>query len=117
MPQPSVIILRRYVRPPSGRSVALSRRGLLPREHGPAVPLILSVADVPLGAPVFVAGGNIRRLVAAQDTGGAIRGPGRGDLFRGWGPEAGKRAGNLREPVRMWVLMPRANALVADGSR
>ncbi|WP_314282250.1 murein transglycosylase A [Roseomonas gilardii] len=72
---------------------------------------------VPLGAPVFVAGGGIRRLVAAQDTGGAIRGPGRGDLFRGWGPEAGKRAGNLREPVRMWVLMPRANALVADGSR
>ena len=35
-----------------GEIVALSRRGFLPREHGPAVPLILSVADVPLGAPV-----------------------------------------------------------------
>lgn len=32
MPQPSVIILRRYVRPPSGRSVALSRRGVLRRD-------------------------------------------------------------------------------------
>lgn len=35
-----------------GEIVALSRRGLLPREHGPAMPMILSVADVPLGAPV-----------------------------------------------------------------
>lgn len=32
MQQPSVIILRRYVRPPMGRSVALSRRGVLRRD-------------------------------------------------------------------------------------
>ena len=76
-------------------------------------------AVVPLGAPVFVSsvggGGTIfRRLLAAQDTGGAIRGPGRGDLFRGWGPEAGARAGNVRNPIRMWVLLPRpASHLVA----
>ncbi len=69
-------------------------------------------AAVPLGAPVFISTvgggpGAVRRLLAAQDTGGAIRGPGRADLFRGWGPEAGARAGNVRNPIRMWVLLPR----------
>jgi membrane-bound lytic murein transglycosylase A len=74
-------------------------------------------AFVPLGAPVFIAtrdpaeGGSgappLRRLVVAQDTGGAIRGPARGDLFMGWGPEAGDRAGRMREPVEMFVLLPR----------
>ncbi|MFT8244024.1 murein transglycosylase A [Roseomonas sp. BN140053] len=82
-------------------------------------------AVVPLGAPVFVAdadpqpgrpaGERFRRLLAAQDTGGAIRGPGRGDLFRGWGHEAGERAGNVREPVRMWVLLPRSAAAMLAG--
>ncbi|UFN48163.1 MltA domain-containing protein [Roseomonas sp. OT10] len=47
------------------------------------------------------------RLTIAQDTGGAIRGPARGDLFRGWGTEAGERAGTMRGPVAMWVLLPR----------
>lgn len=77
-------------------------------------------AFVPLGAPVFIATpdppeGNrrtpapppLRRLVVAQDTGGAIRGPARGDLFVGWGAEAGDRAGRMREPIEMFVLLPR----------
>ncbi|WP_229677919.1 murein transglycosylase A [Caldovatus sediminis] len=78
-------------------------------------------AFVPLGAPVFVAtraregegeraAPPLRRLVVAQDTGGAIRGPARGDLFVGWGPEAGDRAGRMREPVEMFVLLPRQGA-------
>jgi membrane-bound lytic murein transglycosylase A len=66
-----------------------------------------------LGRPVWVAGTDpltrapLRRLTMAQDTGGAIRGRARGDLFTGWGTEAEARAGLMREPARQWVLVPR----------
>jgi membrane-bound lytic murein transglycosylase A len=49
----------------------------------------------------------LRRLVVAQDTGGAIRGPVRGDLFLGPGQEAEEIAGRMRQPLRKWVLLPR----------
>lgn len=47
------------------------------------------------------------RLTVAADTGSAITGPARGDLFVGTGPEAGVRAGNLRDAVGFIVLLPR----------
>ena len=70
-------------------------------------------ALVPLGLPVWVetrdpvSGRAIRRLMLAQDTGGAIRGPGRGDWFWGWGAWAEERAGRMSEPAAMTVLRPR----------
>ena len=54
-----------------------------------------------------VSGQAIRRLMLAQDTGGAIRGPGRGDWFWGWGAWAEDRAGRMSEPAAMTVLVPR----------
>jgi membrane-bound lytic murein transglycosylase A len=54
-----------------------------------------------------VDGTPIRRLLHAQDTGGAIRGPARGDLFWGWGDAAAARAGATREPAEVFVLVPR----------
>ena len=54
-----------------------------------------------------VDGTPIRRLVHAQDTGGAIRGPARGDLFWGWGEAAAARAGPMREAAEVFVLVPR----------
>ncbi|NWG53397.1 MAG: MltA domain-containing protein [Hydrogenophilaceae bacterium] len=68
----------------------------------------------PYGALLFFDaqydGAPMRRLVVAQDTGGAIRrGPLRGDLFFGTGPEAGARAERMNaEGVRFWTLIPRA---------
>jgi 3D (Asp-Asp-Asp) domain-containing protein len=59
--------------------------------------------SVPLGAPVFLAttyplsSQPLRRLVLAQDTGGAIRGAVRGDFFWGFGDEAGRQAGRMRQ--------------------
>lgn len=47
------------------------------------------------------------RLAIAADTGSAIVGPARGDLFVGTGTEAGRLAGNLRDPVGFVVLLPR----------
>jgi membrane-bound lytic murein transglycosylase A len=68
---------------------------------------------VPLGAPVFVSTTwpnsprPLDRLVMAQDTGGAIRGAVRADFFWGFGAEAGEQAGRMRQPLKMWVLLPR----------
>ena len=49
----------------------------------------------------------LRRLMVAQDTGGAIRGPVRGDVFWGTGAEAGAVAGHMKHPGRYWLLLPR----------
>lgn len=52
----------------------------------------------------------LARLVIAQDTGAAIVGRTRGDLFVGSGPEAGLRAGLVRQDVRFVVLRPKPPA-------
>ena len=68
--------------------------------------------SVPLGAPVFLAttrpnsGTPLNRLMLAQDTGGAIKGAVRADFFWGFGKEAGEQAGRMKQPGRMWVLLP-----------
>jgi membrane-bound lytic murein transglycosylase A len=67
----------------------------------------------PLGAPVFIEAARgddevpLRRLVMAQDTGGAIRGAVRADFFWGSGPAAGVQALQTRDPLAMWVLLPK----------
>ena len=72
---------------------------------------------VTLGAPVFIAttqpnsASLLRRLMLAQDTGGAIRNPVRADFFWGYGAEAGELAGRMKQPAQMWVLLPRSLAL------
>jgi membrane-bound lytic murein transglycosylase A len=48
----------------------------------------------------------MRRLMFAQDTGGAIRGVVRGDFFWGTGPDAGREAFRTRDALSMWVLLP-----------
>ena len=69
---------------------------------------------IPLGAPVWLdttdplTGSPLRRLMMAQDIGGAIKGPVRADVFWGWGPEAEARAGKMRQPGAEYVLLPRA---------
>jgi membrane-bound lytic murein transglycosylase A len=68
----------------------------------------------PLGFPVFIStegqgsAAPLNRLMLAQDTGGAIRGPVRADYFWGFGPGAGQMAGRMKESGRMWLLLPRA---------
>ena len=76
---------------------------------------------VSLGAPVFLsttqpnAAQPLRRLMLAQDTGGAIRNPVRADLFWGFGAEAGELAGRMKQSGQMWVLLPRTLALPPNG--
>ncbi len=69
---------------------------------------------IPLGAPIWLEKGGknpIRRLMVGQDTGSAIRGPQRADVFFGTGPEAGRMAGKVRDGGRMVVLLPINDAL------
>ena len=49
----------------------------------------------------------LQRLVLAQDTGGAIRGPLRVDFFWGFGEDAGHEAGRMKQLARLWLLWPK----------
>jgi membrane-bound lytic murein transglycosylase A len=66
----------------------------------------------PLGVPFFITtslpdGKRLDRLYIAQDTGGAIRGPVRADIFFGIGREAEDNAGRMKQTGRMYVLLPK----------
>lgn len=102
----------------------------LPADKGPigamgrSITTLRSVAIdpayTPLGAPVWVEkdGENpIRALMVAQDTGGAIKGPQRADIFYGTGPAAGDAAGTVKDGGRLILLLPidRAYALLPEG--
>jgi membrane-bound lytic murein transglycosylase A len=68
---------------------------------------------LPLGLPIWIdtsdsaeTTGRMQRLFVAQDTGGAIRGPVRADLFFGYGAAAADHAGILKGRGALWVLLP-----------
>jgi len=75
--------------------------------------LAIDPATYPLGLPLLVStaapglGGDWSGLVSAQDTGGAIKGVVRGDIYFGTGDGAGDAAGTMNAPGRIWVLLPR----------
>jgi membrane-bound lytic murein transglycosylase A len=68
----------------------------------------------PLGAPMWldtsyppeVGGAPLRTVAVAQDTGGAIKGAVRADLFVGVGPPAERIAGPMKSGGRLWILLP-----------
>ncbi|MBT8415265.1 MAG: MltA domain-containing protein [Boseongicola sp.] len=76
-------------------------------------------AFVPMGAPVWIekdGAAPLRRLMIAQDTGSAIKGAQRADIFFGSGDEAGETAGRVRDSGRMIVLLPVQRALAMAGN-
>ncbi|WP_425044996.1 murein transglycosylase A [Primorskyibacter sp. S87] len=114
---PSYVFFRRV------RGVASSDGplGAMNRSVVPLRSIAVDPAFVPLGAPVWIEKdgmGKMRRLMIAQDTGSAIKGAQRADIFFGTGDAAGEAAGRLRDPGRMVVLLPiqRAYALLPDGT-
>lgn len=80
------------------RSIAVDR-GLWP--YG--LPYWLS-ANLPWLSPTRTP---FQRLLIGQDTGSAILGAARADIFFGSGPEAGARAGDIRDAGSMFVLLPK----------
>lgn len=68
---------------------------------------------VPLGAPIFLSttypnsAKPLKRLMMAQDTGGAIKDGVRADFYWGSGEAAGKAAGAMKQTGLIWVLLPK----------
>ncbi len=85
--------------PTGGEGVALT----------PVRSLAVDHSKIPYGVPVWVdiESPRLQRLMIAQDTGGAIRGAVRGDVFWGYGEQAEKLAGPMKSPGRYWLLLPR----------
>ena len=108
----------------ANRSKIFFKRLNIPADRGPpgalGVPLTprASVAAdpafVPLGAPLWldttVSGAAFRGIVVAQDTGGAIKGANRLDLFWGSGDAAGAVAGGITATGAVTLLLPPAAA-------
>lgn len=82
----------------------------------PGRSLAVDPAHIPLGALLWLdttypadtpeAGEPLRRLMVAQDTGSAIKGTVRGDLFWGSGEDAARYAGPMKQPGRLYLLLP-----------
>jgi membrane-bound lytic murein transglycosylase A len=64
----------------------------------------------PFGTPVYIAADGIANLFVAQDTGGAIRGPARADIFYGFGASAENTAGGMKARGQFFVLLPKSVA-------
>jgi len=66
---------------------------------------------IPLGTMLYLSAQmrdkNLNRIVMAQDTGGAIKGDVRADMFCGYGQDAREMAGILKAPLKLWVLLPK----------
>jgi membrane-bound lytic murein transglycosylase A len=82
-----------------GRSIAIDRA-----LHAYGTPFFIS-ADLPIADEK--GGTKFRRLMFAQDTGSAIVGPARADIYFGAGAEAARIAGRIRNPAQFVMLVPR----------
>ncbi|MDN5787642.1 murein transglycosylase A [Pseudorhodobacter sp.] len=121
--------IKAWVRSNPGRGAAMLRHNPsfvffrrlpdLPPEKGPIGAMGRSIttmrslavdpAFTPLGAPIWLEKNGrapIRRLMIAQDTGGAIKGAQRADIFYGTGAQAGENAGAIKDSGRMVLLLP-----------
>ncbi|SLN43674.1 Membrane-bound lytic murein transglycosylase A precursor [Roseovarius litorisediminis] len=112
---PSYVFFRRLDRIPAEAGPF----GAMNRSVTPLRSIAVDPAFVPLGAPVWIEKGGeapMRRLMIAQDTGSAIKGPQRADIFFGTGDQAGREAGKLRDSGRLVVLLPiqRAYAMLSE---
>lgn len=112
---PSYVFFRSVDQVPADRGPL----GAMNRSVTPLRSIAVDPAYVPLGAPVWIEKQGrrpMRRLMVAQDTGSAIKGAQRADVFFGTGDAAGRAAGRLKDGGRMVVLMPiqRAYAMLEE---
>ena len=100
--------------------VALGSTGALGVALTPGASMAVDPRIHALGAPFYLDADGpdpVRGLLVAQDIGGAIRGSVRGDIFFGFGPEAERRAGAMKAPGRLYLLLPNGLAEKTGASR
>ena len=90
----------------AGRSLALDRRIFPPA----ALTFVETKKPLSDGLGQVQSWVDCRRFMLNQDTGGAITGPGRADLFWGSGPYAEIAAGHLKHPGKLYFLVLRPEA-------
>ena len=97
--------------PLSPADASLGPRGAQGVALTPGRSIAVDPGSIPYGTPVWLSSPgpmiNLQRLVFAQDTGSAITGAVRADYFAGWGQQAADLAGRLKQPLALWVLLPR----------
>ncbi|WP_253944197.1 murein transglycosylase A [Pseudogemmobacter hezensis] len=111
---PSYIFFRRIRDLPAEKGPI----GAMGKSITPMRSLAVDPAFVPLGAPVWIEKAGrapLQRLMVAQDTGGAIKGAQRADIFFGYGGAAGDAAGIVRDGGRMVQLLPIDRAWALTG--
>jgi len=94
-------------------------RGSLNVPLTPGYSVAVDRTVVPLGSLLWLSttrpdGSAVVRPVAAQDTGGAIAGEVRADLYWGTGDAAGKLAGDMKQKGNLWLLWPKGAALPSN---
>ncbi|AWD22005.1 murein transglycosylase A [Fuscovulum blasticum] len=102
---PSYIFFRKIANLPADKGPI----GAMGRSITPLRSLAVDPAYTPLGAPVWIEKEGrvpMNRLMVAQDTGGAIKGAQRADIFYGFGDAAGDAAGDVKDGGRMVLLLP-----------
>lgn len=77
----------------------------------PGYSLAVDKNFVPMGTPIFISTilpnqHTFQRLMIAQDVGGAIKGPTRGDIYWGTGLKAKQLASDMKQKGEMWYLFP-----------
>jgi membrane-bound lytic murein transglycosylase A len=90
----------------AGRSIAVDKM------HAYGTPFFIE-ASLPIESAKPAS--PFHRLMIAQDTGSAITGPARADLYWGAGDDAGRVAGRIRHPGRFVMLLPRELDMIAAG--
>lgn len=95
---------------------SFSDEGAITAQGVPAISrrtLAVDPSYIPLGLPVWLdtrltaTGEKFQQMMVAQDTGSAIKGPARGDIYMGFGKDAALLAGPQQEPGKLYVLIPR----------
>lgn len=103
-----------------------NQEGAITAQGVPAVSgrtLAVDPAVVPLGMPVWLdttltaTDERFRQMMVAQDTGSAIKGPARGDIYLGIGKAAAVLAGKQQSSGKIYVLVPRSVVVEPESGR
>ena len=107
---PRVVFFREEALP----DPAIGPRGAQAVPLTPGRSVAIDPTSIPYGAALWLdtteplSNTLLRRIVMAQDTGSAITGAVRVDYFWGWGDSAEQQAGRMKQPLRVWALVPRS---------
>jgi len=113
---PSYVFFRRVDQVPAEKGPL----GAMNRSISTLRTVAIDPSFIKLGAPVWIEKGGrspMNRLMVAQDTGSAIKGAQRADIFFGTGDSAGRAAGAVKDPGRLVVLLPVEEAFAKVSAR